>query len=62
MNLNISHDICHSTLEEDIIVVAEVSRGDAVVPAALTTRPDIALLDIEMPGGDGLAAARASPK
>lgn len=45
-------------LEADIQVVAEVARGDEVVPAALETRPDVALLDIEMPGGDGLNAAR----
>jgi len=46
-------------LEADIQVVAEVSRGDDVVPAALEHRPDVALLDIEMPGGDGLSAASA---
>jgi two-component system response regulator DesR len=46
-------------LEGDIEVVAEVGRGDEVVPRALTARPDVALLDIEMPGGDGLAAAAA---
>jgi two-component system, NarL family, response regulator DesR len=46
-------------LEEDIEVVAEVSRGDKVVSAALETSPDVALLDIEMPGGDGLQAAAA---
>lgn len=46
-------------LEEDIDVVAEVSRGDQVVKAALRARPDVALLDIEMPGIDGLAAAAA---
>lgn len=45
--------------EKDIEVVAEVARGDEVVKAALATRPDVALPDIEMPGGDGLAAARA---
>jgi len=44
-------------LEGDIDVVAEVARGDAVVPAALASRPDVALLDIEMPGRDGLSAA-----
>jgi two-component system, NarL family, response regulator DesR len=44
-------------LEPDIDVVAEVARGDAVVPTALERRPDVALLDIEMPGLDGLAAA-----
>jgi two-component system response regulator DesR len=46
-------------LEEDIEVVAEVGRGDAVVDAAREHRPDVALLDIEMPGGDGIEAARA---
>ncbi len=46
-------------LEEDIEVVAEVARGDEVLPAALKTQPDVALLDIEMPGGDGLGAAQA---
>ncbi len=45
--------------EKDIEVVAEVARGDEVVKAALATLPDVALLDIEMPGGDGLAAAQA---
>ncbi len=46
-------------LEEDIEVVAEAARGDEVVPAALSTQPDVALVDIEMPGGDGLHAAQA---
>ena len=44
-------------LEADIEVVAEVDRGDEVVPAAHKTRPDVALLDIEMPGLDGISAA-----
>ncbi len=48
--------------EQDIEVVAEVARGDEVVEAALATQPDVALLDIEMPGGDGLAAAQALRK
>ncbi len=47
------------SLEGDIEIVAEASRGDEVVPAALEALPDIALLDIEMPGGDGLGAAAA---
>lgn len=46
-------------LAGDIEVVAEAARGDEVVPRALATQPDVALLDIEMPGGDGLAAASA---
>ncbi len=45
--------------ETDIEVVAEVARGDTVVEAALTSRPDVALLDIEMPGGGGLEASYA---
>jgi two-component system, NarL family, response regulator DesR len=46
-------------LEDDLEVVAEVGRGDAVVAAAREHHPDVALLDIEMPGGDGIEAARA---
>ncbi|HEV7191941.1 MAG TPA: response regulator transcription factor [Jatrophihabitantaceae bacterium] len=46
-------------LEDDFEVVAQVGRGDEVVAAARDTRPDVALLDIEMPGMDGLAAAAA---
>ena len=45
------------SLEPDIDVVAQVGRGDEVVPVALASHPDIALVDIEMPGGDGIAAA-----
>jgi two-component system, NarL family, response regulator DesR len=45
------------TLEGDIEIVAEVSRGDEVLQAAQATRPDVALLDVEMPGCDGLNAA-----
>ncbi len=44
-------------MEPDLEVVADVGRGDEVLPAALAAHPDVALLDIEMPGLDGLAAA-----
>ncbi|NEB15238.1 response regulator [Streptomyces coelicoflavus] len=44
-------------MEEDIEVVAQVAAGDEIVDAALTHRPDIALLDIELPGLSGLDAA-----
>lgn len=44
-------------IEDDIEVVAQVERGDRVVEAAVKTDPDVALLDIEMPGKDGIAAA-----
>jgi two-component system response regulator DesR len=46
-------------LEDDFEVVAQVGRGDEVVAAARQYDPDVALLDIEMPGLDGLAAAAA---
>lgn len=45
------------SLEEDMEIVAEASRGDEVIPTALGVLPDMALLDVEMPGGDGLSAA-----
>jgi two-component system response regulator DesR len=44
-------------LEHDIEVVAQVGRGDEVLGAAHSARPDVALLDIEMPGAGGLDAA-----
>ncbi|WP_029152483.1 response regulator transcription factor [Microbacterium gubbeenense] len=45
-------------LEPDIDVVAEVGRGDEVVAAARAADVDVCLLDIEMPGVDGIEAAR----
>jgi two-component system, NarL family, response regulator DesR len=44
-------------LQDDIEVVAEVSSGDAIVPAALRDRPDVAVVDIDLPGVDGLTAS-----
>lgn len=44
-------------LEDDMEVVAQVPAGDEIVAAALETRPDVALLDIELPGRSGLDAA-----
>lgn len=46
-------------LERDLEVVAQVGRGDEVVSAALAAQADVALLDVEMPGLDGIAAAAA---
>ncbi len=45
-------------LEPDIEVVAQVGRGDEVVAAARETGVDVCLLDIQMPGIDGVEAAR----
>lgn len=44
-------------LEDDIEIVAEVARGDHVLGAAYKAQPDVVLLDIEMPGLDGISAA-----
>jgi two-component system, NarL family, response regulator DesR len=45
-------------LEDDLEVVAQVGRGDEVLEAARASRADVALLDVEMPGLDGISAAR----
>jgi two-component system response regulator DesR len=44
-------------LEDDLEVVSEVASGDRIVPAALAHRPDVAVLDIDLPVVDGLTAA-----
>jgi two-component system response regulator DesR len=46
-------------LEPDLEVVAEVGSGDEVLDAVRRHRPDVALLDVEMPGMDGIAATAA---
>ncbi|MEU0934606.1 response regulator transcription factor [Embleya sp. NPDC005971] len=45
-------------LEPDIEVVAEVDRGNLILPVALEVRPEVAVLDIDLPGLDGIRAAR----
>jgi two-component system response regulator DesR len=44
-------------LDSDMQVVAEVSNGDEILPACRHFRPDVAVLDIDLPGTDGLTAA-----
>ncbi|MFI0738580.1 response regulator transcription factor [Streptomyces sp. NPDC021100] len=44
-------------LEPDIEVVCQLERGDEIVEAALRHRPDVAVIDIDLPGTDGLTAA-----
>jgi two-component system response regulator DesR len=44
-------------LEDDIEVVGAVTDGDAIVPTVMGTRPDVAVVDIDLPGTDGLTAA-----
>jgi len=44
-------------LEPDLSVVADIERGDEILPTALEHRPDVAIIDIDLPGLDGLAAA-----
>ncbi|MGW0828059.1 response regulator transcription factor [Streptomyces sp. NPDC002845] len=45
------------TLEDDLKVVAEVERGDRIVCTALDCEPDVAVIDVDLPGLDGLSAA-----
>ncbi|MGN9910009.1 response regulator transcription factor [Phytohabitans sp. LJ34] len=45
------------SLEDEFEVVADVATGTAVLPAALREKPDVAVLDINMPGADGVSAA-----
>ena len=47
------------SMEDDLLVVGQVSNGAEVVPEAIRLRPDVAVLDIEMPVLDGLSAAAA---
>jgi DNA-binding NarL/FixJ family response regulator len=45
--------------QPDIEVVADVGDGPSAVREAMHLRPDVALLDVQMPGGDGISAAQA---
>ncbi|THV27070.1 response regulator [Glycomyces paridis] len=45
--------------EDDMTVVAEAADGPTAVRLAAQHHPDVALLDVEMPGGDGITAVRA---
>jgi two-component system response regulator DesR len=46
-------------LNDDMQVIAELSHGDQILPACMRERPDVAVLDIDLPGTDGLTAAAA---
>lgn len=50
------------SLEQDIAVVGEASNGQEALQQALALRPDVILMDIRMPGVDGVAATRAIRK
>lgn len=45
------------SLEDDMEIVAALDRGDQILDAARRTRPDVAVIDIDLPGLDGLTAA-----
>ncbi|WP_395365350.1 DNA-binding response regulator [Streptomyces sp. YH02] len=45
------------SLEPDLLVVAQVERGDCIVAAAELHRPDVAVIDVDLPGMDGIAAS-----
>jgi AmiR/NasT family two-component response regulator len=51
-------DLCELLQEEGYEVVADCGRGDQAVELVRQHRPDVALLDIKMPGMDGISAAR----
>ncbi|WP_326698840.1 response regulator transcription factor [Streptomyces sp. NBC_01754] len=46
-------------LEDDIVLVAEAATGPEAIAMALAHRPDVAVLDLEMPGADGVNVATA---
>jgi response regulator NasT len=52
-------DLKEILLDEGYDVVGETGRGDEAVTLVRDHQPDLAILDVKMPGSDGLAAARA---
>jgi two-component system response regulator DesR len=46
------------SLEDDIEVVGDVTDGAAIVPAVMARKADVAVVDIDLPGTDGITAAR----
>ncbi len=52
-------DLKETLTEEGYEVVADSGRGDEALALVRELRPDVAILDIKMPGNDGLAVARA---
>ena len=51
-------DLRETLEEEGYEVVGETGRGDQAVELVRSLKPDLAILDIKMPGGDGLSAAK----
>src|SRR5206468_6666056 len=51
-------DLKETLQEQGYEVVGETGRGDEAVELVKQTKPDLAILDIKMPGMDGLSAAR----
>lgn len=45
-------------LENDIEVIAQVASGEQIVPAAIRSRPDVAIIDVNLPVLDGISAAQ----